>query len=91
MYQIVFKKQYKKQYKRIRRSGQYDIQQLKAIAILLKEGKPLPEHYRDHKLHREYEGCRECHLAPDWLLIYRVNEEEKIIELHSLGSHSELF
>ena len=53
----------------------------------------LPENCRDHMLNdsREFEDCRECHVCPDWLLIYRVHIDSDLLELIRLGSHSELF
>ena len=61
----------------------------KKIVLLLQSGKKLPDKYRDHNLVGNYQGCRVCHLKPDWLLIYEVLDNKLI--LHRLGSHSELF
>lgn len=57
----------------------------------LSEGKSLDAKYNDHKLSGQYEGCRECHIEPDFLLIYRIYEEQLILYLIRVGSHSELF
>ena len=51
----------------------------------------LPEKNRDHELSGDYAGFRECHVAPDWLLVYRVVEEDLILYLMRTGSHSDLF
>ena len=55
--------------------------------------KPLPSKYRDHKLQdsKEYKNVRECHIYPDWLLIYRIDKNALILELIRTGFHSELF
>lgn len=63
----------------------------RAIHELLVEGAPLPERNRDHSLSGDWEGYRECHLEPDWLLIYRVDEACEVLEYIRMGSHAELF
>ena len=57
---------------------------------LLATGEPLPEKNRDHPLHGDYEGYRECHINPDWLLIYEKDTEIRIISLYRTGTHSDL-
>ena len=57
----------------------------------LAAGEPLPEKNRDHQLSGDYAGCRECHITPDWLLIYEVDGDELILYLTRTGSHSDLF
>jgi mRNA interferase YafQ len=52
-------------------------------------GEPLPEKYKDHSLHGNYEGTRDCHISPDWALIYVIVEDE--LRLIRTGSHAELF
>ena len=56
---------------------------------LLEREAALPEKYKDHKLQGNFEGCRECHLEPDWLLVYRVLSDEVLFE--RTGTHSDLF
>jgi mRNA interferase YafQ len=68
-----------------------DINKLKDIISLLQQGKELPLQNRDHALSGNYVGCRECHIEPDWLLVYQVINEELVILLLSTGSHSDLF
>ena len=63
---------------------------LYAIGVLA-EGKKLDQKYRDHVLGGSYAGCRECHIEPDWLLVYEVLDETVVLMLYRLGSHSELF
>ncbi|VAW40962.1 mRNA interferase YafQ [hydrothermal vent metagenome] len=63
----------------------------KHVNELLVAGEQLPVKNRDHILTGNWKGHRECHIEPDWLLIYRVNEVEKEIEYVRMGSHSDLF
>lgn len=90
MLRIRYHSMFKKDYKRIVKRG-YDVRQLEAVIGLLAERKPLPEKYRDHNLVGNYSGCRECHITPDWLLIYEINEDELVLYLTRTGSHSDLF
>lgn len=60
------------------------------VDILIKE-EQLPEKYKDHKLKGTYTGYRECHLAPDWLLIYKLDKDKLILTLTRTGGHSDLF
>ncbi len=66
-------------------------EKLKTVIMSLLEGSQLPEIYKDHPLTGEWDGYRECHIAPDLLLIYRVLIPIKELQLVRLGSHSELF
>lgn len=66
-----------------------DMQKFKMVAVLLEQGKPLAKKYRDHELIGNYANRRECHLEPDWLLIYKVEDNNLILE--RTGSHSDLF
>lgn len=90
MLTIKYQKAFKRDYKRIVRRG-YDVRLLENVIQLLIEQKPLPEQYLDHNLTGNYKDYRECHLAPDWLLIYQVKEKELILCLTRTGSHSDLF
>ena len=84
--------QFKKDYKRAIKQGCSE-NDFKEVLKYLVNQEPLPEKYCDHKLtdSREYKNVRECHIWPDWLLIYRVHKSELILELIRTGSHSELF
>ncbi len=82
--------QFKKDLKAIHRRG-YNLTLLTEIIELLADGKPLPDKNRDHSLSGEYSGCRECHITPDWLLIYEISQNELILYLTRTGSHSDLF
>ncbi len=90
MYNLVATNRFKKDLKlAIKRN--LDIGLLKQVTDLLQAGQPLPEQYRDHALTGVFEGCRECHIKPDWLLIYKVSDQELILYLTRTGSHSDLF
>lgn len=81
---------FKKDFKRIKKRG-YDISRLEKIVELLANEVPLPEQFKDHNLSGNHNGFRECHIVPDWLLIYQVNNNELVLVLSRTGSHSDLF
>ncbi len=84
-------KQYKKSFKKLKRSGKFnEIELNKAIDILCK-GEKLGPIYQDHALHGEYDGYRECHINGDVLLIYRIKEQKLVLVLFDIGTHAELF
>ena len=68
-----------------------NLDKLKFVINQLASGNPLEEKYRDHALTRDYKGFRECHIEPDWLLIYQIIDEELVLILSRTGSHSDLF
>jgi len=80
--------QFKKDVKRCQKRGK-NLDKFKAVLKILVEGAALPIKYKDHALVGQYLNARECHLEPDWLLIYRI-EQESVILLR-LGSHAEVF
>lgn len=82
--------QYKSDRKKVKKQGK-DIDHLKWVVSELLDGKTLPEEYCDHELKGNKKGIRDCHLEPDWLLLYRIDEKNKILTLVRTGSHSELF
>ena len=90
MYKIRPTNRFQKDLKRIQKRG-YDLSLLTRVLKLLAAGEPLPEKNRDHPLTGDFRGCRECHIAPDWLLIYEVEEETLILYLTRTGPHSDLF
>lgn len=81
---------FQKDLKRIQKRG-YNIGLLTDIIKKLAAGEKLPEKNRDHILSGNYVGCRECHITPDWLLIYEISDGELILYLTRTGSHSDLF
>lgn len=90
MLTIKYHAMFKKDFKRIKKRG-YDISRLEKIVELLANEVPLPEQFKDHNLSGNYNGFLECHIAPDWLLIYQVNNNELVLVLSRTGSHSDLF
>lgn len=90
MLSIVISNQFKKDLKLAKKRG-LKINHLKEVIDTLANSKPLNEKYRDHNLSGEYSGFRECHIEPDWLLIYRVENRELELFLFRTGSHSDLF
>ena len=90
MLKIVLSTRFKKDLKLAKKRG-YDLNLLDEIVTTLVERKPLDGKYRDHTLTGNFDGFRECHILPDWLLIYRVDEEELFLFLSRTGTHSDLF
>ncbi len=88
MREIVRKRQFKKDYQRIQRTGRTMDLLFEAVG-LLQSGEALPPHCRDHQLAGNWKEYRECHLGGDWLLIYQLSDE--LLILIRTGSHSELF
>lgn len=87
---VRYSKRFNKDTKLIVKRG-YDIQKLKDVISLLRTQKPLPEKYKDHALSGNYAAYRECHITPDWLLIYRIENEVLTLVLFRTGTHSDLF
>ncbi len=79
---------FRRDIKRLRRQG-VDLKQLEIIVTTLVSQEPLDEGHRDHALVGNWKGFRECHIKPDWLLIYRIENDE--LQLARTGSHAELF
>lgn len=90
MLKLVTTGTFRKDYKRIKKRG-YDISLLETVLEQLLSEKKLEEKYRDHALIGNYLGFRECHILPDWLLIYAVNNSELILTASRTGTHSDLF
>ena len=84
----VYSKQFSKDIKRIKKRGKSQ-NKLKVVIQKLVYGEQLNPIYKDHKLSGNYKGRRECHLEPNWLLIYKIKEDEIIFE--RTGTHSDLF
>ena len=89
-YQIKPTTHFKRDLKTIQKRG-YNLEQLKDIIQLLANGQKLPLKNRDHALLGNYFNCRECHIAPDWLLIYEIVENDLLLYLTRTGTHSDLF
>ena len=89
MLTIKYQTAFKRDYKRIKKRG-YDLRLLEDVIALLAQEQELPPAYRDHALTGDYSGCRECHIAPDWLLVYEVLQDELLLYLTRTGTHSDL-
>lgn len=89
-YQIQRTSQFKKDFK-LALKRNCDIKKLHKVITLLANGETLPEIYNDHPLKGTYSGYRECHIEPDWLLVYKITESVLILTLYRTGSHSDLF
>ena len=87
---IVWTNQFKKDYK-VAIKRQLDISLLDDIIRKLARGEPLPEKNKDHFLTGNWSGHRECHIQPDWLLIYPIENDLLILSLSRTGTHSDLF
>lgn len=90
MLEIYFTSRFKKDYRLMIRRG-LKASLLEEVVEMLRRRQPLPEKYRDHDLTGDYQGFRECHILPDWLLVYRVEEERLMLTLFRTGTHSDLF
>ncbi len=92
MLKIEYQGQFKKDFKLAVKRG-FDVGELQKVISILVSEQPLPEKYRDHALTnlKEYINVRECHIQPDWLLIYKIYKDSLILKLIRTGSHSDLF
>lgn len=90
MLEIVLSNRFKKDLKMAKKRG-YNLDLLNDVVEKLARQEPLPKKNRDHSLTGDFIGFRECHIQPDRLLVYRVNDEELILFLTRTGTHSDLF
>lgn len=90
MLTIRYEKSFKKDFKRIMKRG-YDTRLLEEIIEKLINQEVLPKKNKDHNLSGEYAGFRECHITPDWLLVYQIKNMELVLVLARTGTHSDLF
>ncbi len=92
MLKAEFTGQFKKDYKLALRRG-CNIDLFQEVVNLLLNEKPLPERFRDHALtdSRDYKGVRECHIEPDWLLVYQILQKKLVLRFIRTGTHSDLF
>lgn len=89
-YIIKHTSQFKKDYKLAKRRNM-NLDLLKDIVTKLANGEPLEEKHKDHPLSGDWVGHRECHILPDWLLVYRIEDEVLVLTLSRIGTHSDLF
>ncbi|GMO46956.1 MAG: type II toxin-antitoxin system YafQ family toxin [Termitinemataceae bacterium] len=83
-------KQFKKDSKLMQKRLKDMRKMISTIAYLVNEI-PLPPQYKEHPLHGNYSGSLECHIEPDWLMIYEIDNANKILYLSRTGTHSDLF
>lgn len=88
--EIVWTTQFKKDYK-LALKRHLDIELLDNVIRILSRGETLPERNKDHALTGEWVGHRECHILPDWLLVYRIEDDVLVLTLSRTGTHSDLF
>ncbi len=89
-YEVKFTGQFKRDLKLAKKQGK-DIHKLFDVISKIAEGRKLDEKYRDHNLYGDYAACRECHVEPNWLLIYEVLDDVLVLMVYRVGTHSELF
>ena len=90
MLELVTTTQFRKDLKRLRKRGA-DMKKLDDVLQTLCAEEPLSEKHRDHALVSDYIGFRECHVAPDWLLVYAIDKGQLILTASRTGSHADLF
>ncbi|MGK7896964.1 MAG: type II toxin-antitoxin system YafQ family toxin [Xenococcus sp. (in: cyanobacteria)] len=81
---------FRRDLRRMKKRGK-DLEKLKKVVRLLVGEQSLPDSYRDHSLVGDWSGYRDCHIEPDWLLLYIIDRDEKILTLARTGTHSDLF
>lgn len=89
-YDIEFTGSFKKDIKRAKKQNK-DLDKLFEVIEIIANGEKLEKKYMDHALKGKYEGSRECHVEPDWLLIYEICDDVLVLMLYRVGSHSDLF
>lgn len=89
-YEVKFTNQFKKDLKLPKKQNK-DLDKLFEVVNILTDGGTLDARYRYHDLYGNYKGTRECHIAPDWLLVYEICGEVLVLMLYRLGTYSELF
>ena len=81
---------FRKDYKLMQKRG-LEVSRLDEVIVMLASGDMLDEKYHDHALGGDYAGHRECHIAPDWLLVYYKEDDILVLTLARTGTHSDLF
>lgn len=90
MYLVKFTTAYKKSYKLMKKRGM-DLSLLDDVVDLLRQGKQLDSKYHDHALSGKFKDFRECHIKPDWLLVYLIENDVLTLTLVDTGTHSDIF
>ena len=91
MYHKHYTKRFQKSFKKIIRSGKIQREEVEFVIDMLVSGRKLGPQYQDHSLHGKYDGFRECHVRGDLLLMYYIKNQELVLVLFDIGTHSELF
>lgn len=89
-YEVKFTNQFKKDLKLAKKQNK-ELDKLFEVVNILASGGTLDAKYRDHDLSGNYKGTRECHIEPDWILVYEIRDEVLVLMLYRLGTHSKLF
>ena len=89
-YKLEFTTRMARDYKRVKKQGR-DIAKLRSVLVMLCAGAPLPPSCNDHALAGRWRGARDCHIEPDWVLIYRKDKNRLILQALATGSHTDLF
>ena len=89
LYEVKKTSKFKKDYRLAKKRGQ-NIRLLKDVILVLADGKILPEKNCDHALTGDWMGFRECHITPDWLLVYKKEDDILVLTLTRIGTHSDL-
>ena len=89
-YEVKFTNQFKRDLKLAKKQNK-GLDELFEVVSILADGGTLEARYRDHDLSGNYKGTRECHIEPDWLLVYEIRDKVLVLMLYRLGTHSELF
>ncbi|MCL2375554.1 MAG: type II toxin-antitoxin system YafQ family toxin [Firmicutes bacterium] len=89
-YKVIWTTKFKKDYKLAERRN-LKMELLDDVIAMLAKGQALPEKYRDHELTGNWTGYRECHIKPDWLLVYYIVDDVLTLTLSRTGTHSDLF
>ena len=90
LFEISRTNQFKRDFKRITKRN-YDVSKLEKFLTILVSGKVLPEKYKVHPLSNNFKGYFDCHIEPDWILLYKKDESNRIITLVRTGTHADIF
>jgi len=90
MLKVFYATSFKRDFKQVKKRG-YDVRLFEDVLCLLVKDEPLPKKYKEHMLKGKYTGQKECHITPDWLLVYKIDRGTLILTLTRTGTHSDLF
>lgn len=90
-YRVFFTSSFKRDYKNIKKQPNSRLKKLLAVIVLLANDEQLPPRFHDHMLSGKWANFHECHISPDWLLVYKKENHNLILTLVRTGTHSEIF